>query len=362
MPQNGAIVWVNSRYLTYRGQSAEGLAEDPWASIHPDDRDEYLRAWSRSVRTGDQFSRTVRIRRFDGAYRWFQARAVASRDRRNAITQFLGSYMDIHDQHIAELKAARQEEIEASDAKHRLLANLIPQIIFTATEDEGITFANDQWPWYSGQSFDDSLGLGFLDFVHPEDLERCRIPSLGRAVLAATATKEETAGTPMPESADFRIARQALSRGSSSASGSSESFKPTDPTGAGRAGQEGRHQGHDGQQRSALVHDRAPAALRVWRVPLAPDPLRRDRHDRLWKRRQLLLRRGHRHQRPQAAGSQAEGGYGLQGPVPEQHVARDPHAAHRHIGHGKLPAGHDTERGAARLHQHDPRPAPTACC
>ncbi|KAK2002424.1 hsp90-like protein [Colletotrichum falcatum] len=177
LPQTGEIVWVNSRYLTYRGQTVADLAADPWGSIHPDDRDEYLKAWSHSLRTGEQFSRTVRIRRFDGAYRWFYARAVASRDKRGVMMQFLGSYMDIHDQHIAELKAARQEEIEASEAKHRLLANLIPQIIFTATEDEGITFANEQWLSYTGQSFEDSLGLGFMDFVHPDDLAKCQIPT-----------------------------------------------------------------------------------------------------------------------------------------------------------------------------------------
>jgi signal transduction histidine kinase len=128
----------------------------------------------------------VRIKRFDGAYRWFYARAVASKDKRGVIMQFLGSYMDIHDQHIAELKAARQEEIEASEAKHRLLANLIPQIIFAATDDDGITFANDQWLSYTGQSFEDSLGLGFMDFVHPDDLSRCRIP-IDRSSKSANA-------------------------------------------------------------------------------------------------------------------------------------------------------------------------------
>lgn len=176
LPQTGEIVWVNSRFLTYRGQTSADLAADPWGSLHPDDREEYLRAWSQSVRTGEQFSRTVRIRRFDGAYRWFYARAVASKDKRGVILQFLGSYMDIHDQHIAELRAARQEEIEASEAKHRLLANLIPQIIFTATEDEGITFANEQWLSYTGQSFEDVLGLGFMNFVHPDDLAKCQVP------------------------------------------------------------------------------------------------------------------------------------------------------------------------------------------
>jgi PAS domain S-box-containing protein len=181
LPQTGEIVWVNSRFLTYRGQTSGDLAADPWGSIHPDDREEYLRAWSQCVRTGEQFSRTVRIRRFDGAYRWFYARAVASKDKRGVILQFLGSYMDIHDQHIAELRAARQEEIEASEAKHRLLANLIPQIIFTATEDEGITFANEQWLSYTGQNFDGVLGLGFMDYVHPDDLAKCRIPPGGES-------------------------------------------------------------------------------------------------------------------------------------------------------------------------------------
>jgi PAS domain S-box-containing protein len=202
LPQTGEIVWVNSRFLTYRGQTSGDLAADPWGSIHPEDRDEYLRIWSHSVRTGEQFSKTVRIRRFDGAYRWFYARAVASKDKRGVILQFLGSYMDIHDQHIAEVRAARQEEVEASEAKHRLLANLIPQIIFTATEDEGITFANEQWLSYTGQSFNDALGLGFMDYVHPDDLAKCRIPPGGHSGLGSKSHGRSF-------SADYTAARQA---------------------------------------------------------------------------------------------------------------------------------------------------------
>ncbi|KAI0452564.1 hsp90-like protein [Xylaria acuta] len=175
-PMTGEIVWVNSRYLTYRGQTLADLIADPWASFHEEDRDDYLRNWTHSLRTGEQFVHTVRLRRFDGAYRWHQARAVASRDKRGVIVQFIGSYMDIHDQKIAEFMALRQAEVEASEAKHRLLANLIPQIIFTATESDGITFANEQWLAYTGQSEDGPLGNGFLDFVHPEDLARCRVP------------------------------------------------------------------------------------------------------------------------------------------------------------------------------------------
>ncbi|KAK0747522.1 hypothetical protein B0T21DRAFT_406143 [Apiosordaria backusii] len=234
LPQTGEIVWVNSRFLSYRGQTSGDLAADPWGSIHPDDRDEYLRFWSQSVRTGEQFSRTVRIRRFDGAYRWFYARAVASKDKRGVIMQFLGSYMDIHDQHIAELRAARQEEIEVSEAKHRLLANLIPQIIFTATEDEGITFANEQWLSYTGQTFEDVLGLGFMDFVHPDDLAKCQIPPEGTPSplfkgenkghghslsIDRMSIKSAKPSTVAPDS-NIRGIHQALSRHNSSSNGS----------------------------------------------------------------------------------------------------------------------------------------------
>ncbi|KAJ9164975.1 Peroxide stress-activated histidine kinase mak1 [Coniochaeta hoffmannii] len=234
LPQTGEIVWVNSRFLTYRGKTSADLASDPWGSLHPDDRDDYLRAWAHSVRTGEQFSRTVRIRRFDGQYRWFYARAVASKDKRGVILQFLGSYMDIHDQHIAELRAARQEEIEASEAKHRLLANLIPQIIFTATEDEGITFANEQWLSYTGQSFEDSLGLGFMDHVHPDDLAKCRVPtdkpptprprdeskSHKYTTSAGKFNASLSGQTPSSPDANLRGVHVALSRNNSSSSSS----------------------------------------------------------------------------------------------------------------------------------------------
>ncbi|KAF4965290.1 hypothetical protein FZEAL_10777 [Fusarium zealandicum] len=256
LPQTGEIVWVNSRYLSYRGQTATDLAADPWGSLHSDDRDDYLKAWGHSVRTGEQFSRTVRIKRFDGAYRWFYARAVASKDKRGVIMQFLGSYMDIHDQHIAELKAARQEEIEASEAKHRLLANLIPQIIFTATEDEGITFANEQWLSYTSQSFSDSLGLGFMDFVHPDDLAKCRIPSTQpptpsapkregetrvyrQGSVPSEATSTSTIHAPRdqtPQDSSRRNSQQPLSRHDSSSSSSVYEWPAADLTELARKG------------------------------------------------------------------------------------------------------------------------------
>lgn len=175
-PRTGEVIWVNNSFLTYRGQTVSQLYDDAWGSIYPDEREAYIAAWSTSIRTGQPFSRQVRVRRFDGNYRWFYARAVAGKDTKNVIVQWYGSFMDIHDQHVAEVEAARREEMEASEANYRLLSNLIPQIIFAASEETGVIFANEQWLTYTGQEYRDALGTGFLDYVHPEDLEKCHIP------------------------------------------------------------------------------------------------------------------------------------------------------------------------------------------
>ncbi|KAI9674125.1 MAG: hypothetical protein M1817_001943 [Caeruleum heppii] len=180
-PQSGAITWVNSRFLTYRGQSVEDFLSDPWQSIHPDQRAEYLETWRQSLRNGEQFSYQVRIRRFDGNYRWFYVRAAPLRDTRGVTVHWFGTNMDIHEQHIAEVNAARQKETAASEAKYRSLANSSPQIVFAATDTDGITFANTQWLAYSGQKFEDALGLGFMEQVHPEDLPKCKLPVLAES-------------------------------------------------------------------------------------------------------------------------------------------------------------------------------------
>ncbi|KAF2102198.1 hypothetical protein NA57DRAFT_34640 [Rhizodiscina lignyota] len=176
-PSDGSITWVNSKYLVYRGQDSRQIMQDPWRSIHADDLKEHIELWKRSLRTGSQLSHKVRLQRFDGQYRWFYVRAVPLKDKRQNIVHWIGTNMDFHEQHIAEMNAARQQETAASEAKYRALANSSPQIVFAVGRKHGVTFCNSQWVNYSGQSEEQARGLGFTEHVHPDDLEKCRLPS-----------------------------------------------------------------------------------------------------------------------------------------------------------------------------------------
>jgi PAS domain-containing protein len=72
----------------------------------------------------------------------------------------------------------RQMEIESNERKYRLLAEAIPQIVFTFSPGAGLTYTNGKWSSYSGKSFDQTMGLGFMSCVHPEDRAKLQLPDL----------------------------------------------------------------------------------------------------------------------------------------------------------------------------------------
>jgi PAS domain S-box-containing protein len=177
-PSTGAITWVNSKFLIYRGQNSRQVLQDPWEAIHPEDRTSYLEQWNKSLRTGQQLQQKVRLQRFDKCYRWFYVRVAPLRNKRQQIVHWIGTNMDFHEQHLAELNSAKQQETAASEAKYRALANSSPQIVFVVSNKRGLTFCNSQWITFSGQSETQALVNGFLEHVHPDDVIKCKLPEL----------------------------------------------------------------------------------------------------------------------------------------------------------------------------------------
>lgn len=62
-----------------------------------------------------------------------------------------------------------QEQLEASEALFRLLAVSIPQLVFRTNGNGERTWPSPQWIAFTGMPFDDNLGFGWLEAVHPDD-------------------------------------------------------------------------------------------------------------------------------------------------------------------------------------------------
>jgi PAS domain S-box-containing protein len=81
MAPNGELETVNRQALEYFGRSLEQLKN--WGTgdvMHPEDLPRAHELLDRSLAAGSPFHYELRLRRFDGEYRWFDARHVPVRD------------------------------------------------------------------------------------------------------------------------------------------------------------------------------------------------------------------------------------------------------------------------------------------
>ncbi|MDQ3123595.1 MAG: PAS domain S-box protein [bacterium] len=61
---------------------------------------------------------------------------------------------------------------EASEAQLRFMAESMPQKLFTATPDGDVDYFNPQWMEYTGLTFDQIKDWGWLQFIHPDDIDK----------------------------------------------------------------------------------------------------------------------------------------------------------------------------------------------
>ena len=69
-------------------------------AFHPEDRAE--EEWRAAFAAGEPFEKEARLRRADGAYRWFLLRAMPLRDERGNVVKWYGTTTDIEDRRRAE--------------------------------------------------------------------------------------------------------------------------------------------------------------------------------------------------------------------------------------------------------------------
>jgi len=67
-----------------------------------------------------------------------------------------------------------EQRIRKEEERFRVLATSIPQLVFTTLPDGNRTWPSPQWIEYTRIGFDESLGLGWLEAIHPEDREATR--------------------------------------------------------------------------------------------------------------------------------------------------------------------------------------------
>ena len=90
MSPASAVENVNHHVLEYVGATLEELKSWTFGhAVHPDDLSSVIAAWRRAVATGEPYDIEHRMRRADGVYRWFHARALPLRDAHDVVRWYV---------------------------------------------------------------------------------------------------------------------------------------------------------------------------------------------------------------------------------------------------------------------------------
>ncbi len=107
---DGAVDFVNQRWLDYTGLSFAEALEEAIQIVHPEDLPSVMERWLVDKAAGNASEYEMRLRRADGEYRCFLVRTVPLRDGQGNIVKWYGTSTDIEDRKRAEDALRASEE------------------------------------------------------------------------------------------------------------------------------------------------------------------------------------------------------------------------------------------------------------
>ena len=165
---DGSLGFLNQRFQEFTGSTADRLPELQWKSIIHRDDFQRLEAWWQELRQSQKAGTIeVRLRRFDGEYRWFQTAASPLHDGQEKLVHWCGISTDIHDLKCSEQKA-RENEVGL-----RTITDAIRQSIVVLAPDGTTLYANRVVLDRTGLTPGEVNEQGFFARAfHPDDVDR----------------------------------------------------------------------------------------------------------------------------------------------------------------------------------------------
>ena len=161
----GVFSYVSSSVKNVFGYDEnELIGKTALSLVHPDDAAALIEGALPMVEGKHKIFNTVRLLHKDGSWRWVES-TVSNLLDIPYVNAFVCNTHDITTQKEA------QDTLKQSEENFRQMADLIPQIVWTANTDGAVDYFNKRWYEYTG--FD---GIGedqnWIAIVHPHDVKR----------------------------------------------------------------------------------------------------------------------------------------------------------------------------------------------
>ena len=163
----GETEFVNRQLLQYLGKTAEeARGWQTMEAVHPDDLARLGRSIASWLEVSDDegpVTVDLRLRGADGAYRWFELRALAERDAAGGVLRWYYLVTDVEDRKRAE------DSLRDHERDLRQAIDSLPAMVNICAPSGDIEFCNRQLLEYFGKTLDELRGWETGDVIHPDD-------------------------------------------------------------------------------------------------------------------------------------------------------------------------------------------------
>ena len=164
IPTQELIYSENLPLLFGREKNVKLTRPEILTQIHPDDRHILEKAYMVALQT-TIYKYESRIIKPDNSISWIKAHGKIFFDENGEPAKMIGTIIDITDE------KNTQQVLMKSEEKFRLLADSMPQHIWTSDSLGNINYFNKSVYSYSGLALEDIEKNGWLQIVHPDDRE-----------------------------------------------------------------------------------------------------------------------------------------------------------------------------------------------
>jgi two-component system, cell cycle sensor histidine kinase and response regulator CckA len=143
------------------------LPEEWLRLVHHEDRTRITEELTRALDGAGHYNTEFRVVWPDGTVHWLSGKGEVLRDLNGKPTRMLGVNTDISERKYAD------QALRESEERFRNLADTAPVMIWVAGTDKVLTFFNKTWLDFVGRMLEQELDNGWVQSVHPDDLDRC---------------------------------------------------------------------------------------------------------------------------------------------------------------------------------------------
>src|SRR6266478_3747048 len=176
---DGAVDFVNQRWMDYTGLTLKEEIAEPTRPIHPEDLPRVMEKWLPDFAAGEASEDEIRLRRSDGEYRWFLVRTAPLRDEQGNVLKWYGVSIDIQDRKHAEeaLRLSEREQRHIAAQLERERARLVEaqEVAKMGSWEAELQTLNVIWSEQTHRIFETDPSRfhptrpKFREFIHPED-------------------------------------------------------------------------------------------------------------------------------------------------------------------------------------------------